>query len=105
MLTTTGSPARATRSQSSASCIKFFGLRGRKFDAVSPAFAGRLSTEVRVEANTSLCIVRGNAHVPPFDGVPASLPSSALGFVGVRLGGDGDDGVDPVVDRAGRQRD
>ena len=42
--------------------------------------------------NTSLCIVRSDADLPPFDGFPAPLPPPALGLAGLRLAGDGDDG-------------
>ncbi len=55
--------------------------------------------------NTSLCIVSSNADLPSFAGLPAPLPPPALGVACLRLGGDGDDGADPVADRACRQRD
>ena len=50
-------------------------------------------------ANTSLCIVRCDADLPPFDGLPAPLPPPALGLAGLRLAGDRDDGADPAADR------
>ena len=56
-------------------------------------------------ANTSLCIVRCDADIPPPDGLSAPLPPPALGLARLRLGGDGDDGPDPLADRPRRQRD
>ena len=62
----------------------------------------RLRRWVSFHGLTSLCIVEGDADLPPPDGLSAPLPPAALGLAGLRLGGDGDDGADPVADRAAR---
>ena len=46
-----------------------------------------------------------DAHLPPLAELPAPVQGPALGLDGVRLGGDGDDGPDPLAQRAGDQRD
>ena len=67
---------------------------------------GRHAVDSHASAGQYFTLYSGcDADLPPFDGLSAPLPPPALGLAGLRLGGDGDDGADPVADRPRGQRD